>query len=366
MRGVRRVRSGSQANYSTMPRAAAVWRSRGESPGASAETGAIFGKERTPHPAAEAMAKRPRQRVGPRQQVEHESSTPTAEILESISDGVFTVDLDWRITSFNRAAEEITGVSREDAIGRRCCDVFRSSMCEADCALRQTLATGQPIIGKSGYIVDADGERIPISLSTAVLRDAEGRVIGGAETFRDLSEVEALRRELEGRYRVGDLVSRSPAHAADLRGAARHRRQPEHRADPGRDRHGQGADRADHPRPEPAQQGPLRGGQLRGAARHAARVGALRLQGGRVHRRGPGQAGTVRPGRAGDALPRRDRRGEPGAAGAAPARAAGADLRTSGGHALRDHRRAHHRRHQPGPDRRRCAGARSGRICTTA
>lgn len=136
--------------------------------------------------------------------------TPTEAILESISDGVFTVDMEWRIMSFNRAAEEITGVPRQEAIGRRCSDVFRSSMCGAGCALQQTLKTGKPIIGKSGYIVNADGNRIPISISTAVLRDADGRVTGGAETFRDLSEVEALRRELEGKFRVGDLTSRSP------------------------------------------------------------------------------------------------------------------------------------------------------------
>jgi PAS domain S-box-containing protein len=135
---------------------------------------------------------------------------PTEAILESISDGVFTVDLDWHITSFNRAAEEITGVARSEAIGRLCSEVFRSSMCGADCGLQQTLKTGKPIIGKSGYIVDADGNRIPISISTAVLRDAGGNVIGGAETFRDISEVEALRLELEGRFRVGDLASRSP------------------------------------------------------------------------------------------------------------------------------------------------------------
>jgi len=136
--------------------------------------------------------------------------TPTEAILESISDGVFTVDMEWHITSFNRAAEKITGVSREEAIGQRCSDVFRSSMCGADCALQQTLRTGTPIIGKSGYIIDSDGSRIPISLSTAVLRGADSHVIGGAETFRDLSEVEALRRELEGKFRVGDLTSRSP------------------------------------------------------------------------------------------------------------------------------------------------------------
>ncbi len=137
--------------------------------------------------------------------------TPTEAILESISDGVFTVDEEWRITSFNRAGEEITGVSREEAIGQRCSEVFRSSICGPDCALQHTMETGKPVIGKTCYIIDADGERIPISISTAVLRDEEGNVIGGAETFRDISEIEALRHELHGKYHVGDLVSRSAA-----------------------------------------------------------------------------------------------------------------------------------------------------------
>jgi len=134
----------------------------------------------------------------------------TDAILDSISDGVFTVDMEWRITSFNRAAEVITGVRREEAIGRLCADVFRSSMCGAACALRHTIETGKPVIGKAAYIIDADGNRIPISISTALLRDADGRIAGGAETFRDLSEIEDLRRELEGRSGIGDLSSRSP------------------------------------------------------------------------------------------------------------------------------------------------------------
>ena len=138
------------------------------------------------------------------------SASPTDAILESISDGVFTIDEAWRISSFNRAAERITGVDRKDAIGRRCSDVFRSSMCEADCALRHTLKTGKPVIGKTCYIINADGTRIPISVSTAVLRDKNGHVIGGAETFRDMSEVEALRQALDGRFRVGELSSHSP------------------------------------------------------------------------------------------------------------------------------------------------------------
>jgi len=138
------------------------------------------------------------------------SASPTDAVLESISDGVFTVDRDWRITSFNRAAEEITGVPRKEALGRACSDVFRSSMCEAECALRRTMKTGKPIIGRTGYIVNAEGRRIPISVSTAVFRDQRGFAAGGAETFRDLSDVEALRRELEGKYRLGDMASHSP------------------------------------------------------------------------------------------------------------------------------------------------------------
>jgi PAS domain S-box-containing protein len=130
-------------------------------------------------------------------------------ILDSVADGVFTVDLDWRITSFNAAAERITGVQRADAIGRHCCDVFRASICESDCALKRASETGRPVVNKAVYILTVDGERLPISVSAAALRDGSGRVIGGVETFRDLSQVEALRKELEGRYTFADIVGRS-------------------------------------------------------------------------------------------------------------------------------------------------------------
>jgi len=132
-------------------------------------------------------------------------------ILDSITDGVFTVDDQWQITSFNRAAERITGVKRGDALGRPCCEVFRASICETACALRRTLATGRPIVNKAVYILDAHGNRIPISISTAVFKDHNGKVIGGVETFRDLSLVEDLRKELEANYSFADIVGRSAA-----------------------------------------------------------------------------------------------------------------------------------------------------------
>lgn len=137
-------------------------------------------------------------------------ASPTGIILESISDGVFTVDREWLVTSFNRAAEEITGIPRREAIGRRCSEVFRASLCEGACALRRTMETGAPLVNHACFIVDGDGRRIPISISTALLKDGKGQVVGGVETFRDLTLVEELRRELEGRFQIGDMVSRSP------------------------------------------------------------------------------------------------------------------------------------------------------------
>ncbi len=139
------------------------------------------------------------------------SPQAAATILDSISDGVFTIDGNWRISEFNRAAEEITGISRREAVGRPCSEVFRASMCEVECAMKSTMETGKSVVNRSGFIIDSDGRRIPVSVSTALLKDESGTIIGGAETFRDLSEVEALRNELTGRYRIGDLVSRSPA-----------------------------------------------------------------------------------------------------------------------------------------------------------
>jgi len=132
-------------------------------------------------------------------------------IVDSINEGVFTVDRDWRITAFNRAAERITGVSREQAIGSPCCDVFRANICEKDCPLRRTMDSGKPIVNATAHIINQQGQRIPIRIATALLRDEDGNIVGGVETFQDLTQVEQLQKELQARYTFEDIVGRSPA-----------------------------------------------------------------------------------------------------------------------------------------------------------
>ncbi len=131
-------------------------------------------------------------------------------ILSSIADGVFTVNSNRIITSFNPAAEKITGLPASKALGRRCYEVFHADCCETGCLLEQTLHTGKEAIDQPVNITNATGERIPISISTAVLRDDDGNVLGAVETFRDLSTIERLRKELAKNYSFEDIVSKSP------------------------------------------------------------------------------------------------------------------------------------------------------------
>jgi len=130
-------------------------------------------------------------------------------ILDSIADGVFTVDQDWRIISFNRAAEQITGIPREEAIGKPCYEVFRADICESGCLVRQTIETKSAIMNMPIFIYRADKKRIPISVTTTLLKDSHGKVIGGVETFRDLTAIKNLQKALRKQSSFEDIVSKN-------------------------------------------------------------------------------------------------------------------------------------------------------------
>ncbi len=137
------------------------------------------------------------------------SNEQTDVILDSIADGVFTVDCDFRITSFNQAAERITGVPKNEALGSTCRDVFHSNICDRECVLKRSITQNQPITNQSIYIIDAFGKQIPISISAAPLKDKSGKILGGVETFRDLSEIFELRKQLENKYSFQDIISKN-------------------------------------------------------------------------------------------------------------------------------------------------------------
>jgi PAS domain S-box-containing protein len=130
-------------------------------------------------------------------------------ILDSIADGVYTVDLKWRLTAFNHAAEVITGIPRQQAVGRPCFEVFRSNVCESACLLKKTFQENRPMVNKPLFIIRADNKQIPISVTTAILKDGAGQNSGGVMTFRDLSMLTSLRKELQKQHSFEDIVSKS-------------------------------------------------------------------------------------------------------------------------------------------------------------
>ncbi|MFO8172733.1 MAG: sigma 54-interacting transcriptional regulator [Longimicrobiales bacterium] len=128
-------------------------------------------------------------------------------IFQSISDGVFTVDESRIITSFNRAAEQITGFEAEEAVGRHCFDIFRTEFCHTRCPLKDTLRHMEMVEDARVSILTKEGCELPISVTTTLLRDEDGEVVGAVEFFRDLSDLEDLHRRLDERKALENIVS---------------------------------------------------------------------------------------------------------------------------------------------------------------
>ena len=133
-------------------------------------------------------------------------------ILNSIADGIFTINCDQDITYFNAAAERITGVKSEDALGEKCFKVLRAvagHRCESECLLKESMMTGRKKISREIEIIRSDGKQIPVSISTSVVYDDKGEVIGGVETLRDISAMELLRKKIEERYTFSDIITKN-------------------------------------------------------------------------------------------------------------------------------------------------------------
>jgi PAS domain S-box-containing protein len=141
-------------------------------------------------------------------------------LFENLTEGVFTINYRWRITSFNRRAEAITGFKREEVLGRYCWDIFKSDLCQSECPLRYTLETGSPRMDQDVRIVGKHGAQLSILVNTSVLRDKRNRVIGAVETFRPLTQVQAASLAPAGRQEVeikGEIIGQSAALSRLLR-----------------------------------------------------------------------------------------------------------------------------------------------------
>ncbi|MGA1790471.1 MAG: ATP-binding protein [bacterium] len=131
-------------------------------------------------------------------------------IINSMGSGLFTIDQEWRITSFNKAAERITGYKEEEVLGKKCEEVFHSEACQSECPLERALKSDSYVLSNDFFIKNKEGRKIPISASTSPLKNESGRIIGGVEVFKDLSEVKELQKQLiqaDKMSALGQMVS---------------------------------------------------------------------------------------------------------------------------------------------------------------
>ncbi|MEI8347337.1 MAG: sigma 54-interacting transcriptional regulator [Pseudomonadota bacterium] len=139
-----------------------------------------------------------------------DNETQAESILDSITEGVFTVDLDWNITFFNQAAERITGFKKSEALRSKCYEIFKANVCQSSCFLRETMSQGKNILNRRINIADKKGETVPIAVNTSALLDENNKIIGGIETFRDCHDIELLQKQLEKSYTFRDIIGKSP------------------------------------------------------------------------------------------------------------------------------------------------------------
>jgi len=133
------------------------------------------------------------------------------EILDSIGEGLLTVDKNFKINFFNRAAEQITGFKREEVLSQFCNYVFKCELCETKCPIGLILESGNPLYDFRSNIEIKDGSRIPIKLNAAILKNESNEPIGGVISFRDLSEIESIRKDVSSAGNFFGIIGRGKA-----------------------------------------------------------------------------------------------------------------------------------------------------------
>ena len=131
-------------------------------------------------------------------------------ILNSLSEGVLTLDRDWNILCFNRAAGQILGLAPENVIGHPFREIFMSSTCEFQPLIQRAMETGENVLEAGVVVLNQRQQRVPVSVNATPIVDDAGVRDGVVVTFRDVSDLELLRKELRGEYAFGDIISGSP------------------------------------------------------------------------------------------------------------------------------------------------------------
>lgn len=131
-------------------------------------------------------------------------------VVNSISEGVFTVDKELNITTFNKAAEKITGFDRGYAVGKKCYQLLKGSHCCGNsCLMNEALQKGERGYSADVVITSREGTSIPVEISVMPLFDKDGNSIGALEIFLDQRRIFRLYKEIMERYSFQNIIGKN-------------------------------------------------------------------------------------------------------------------------------------------------------------
>ena len=133
----------------------------------------------------------------------------TDTILNSLAEGVITVDKEFKITFINEAASSMTGFQKDEVIGKICKNVFKSEYCSENCPIARILKFGKSIFDYDSQIECKNSIPIPIRLNAALLKDEADNPAGGVITFRDLSILKKIEVLLKEESNFHGMISNS-------------------------------------------------------------------------------------------------------------------------------------------------------------
>ncbi len=114
-------------------------------------------------------------------------------IIDCIGDAVVVMDSSLKIIYYNPAAEELTGIPVEDALGKFCYEIIPEENCNTqNCTALQVKNTGR-ITKQITKRLPLSGEEIPVDITASQLNDTKGNVIGTVEVIKDLRQMTAIK-----------------------------------------------------------------------------------------------------------------------------------------------------------------------------
>ena len=149
-------------------------------------------------------------------------------ILENIPVAVVTMDAGYNITYLNSPAEDLTGFSASEAIGKPCSGILHNEKCDSECPIKTVKDLGDSLTGLETELVNRFGEHISVRISVSTLEGEDGEYVGCLEIIEDISREKSLEKEKDNfqfmlahdmkspLVSIMGLINRIPEHHDDM------------------------------------------------------------------------------------------------------------------------------------------------------